>query len=186
MNNRTSFRQLSCVIVLSFFFLTSGCYLLKTNPADDTPDFPERTEIESLGTVDYDWSFYTLDGTDRTLRDYEDTVIFMTIWESGFGPCRLVLPGIQRLYDSMMGENVVFMLLSPENGDTLREFVERSGLTVPVYTYRNGLPDELQTVETPSTYIIDRHGSLVFSYIGAAKWDNLTTRRFLRELQQWR
>ena len=186
MNPRTSVRQSSCAILLSLLFLINSCYLFKMNPVDDTPELPERSEIGSLGAVDYDWSLYTLDGTEMTLRDYENKVIFMTIWASWCGASQSVLPGIQRLYDSMMGEKVVFMLLSQEDGDTLREFAETSGVTVPVFMYKNELPDELQTIETPTTYIIDRHGSLVFSYIGAAKWDDLTTRKFLRELQQWR
>ncbi|UCE18592.1 MAG: TlpA family protein disulfide reductase [Gemmatimonadota bacterium] len=183
MSTHTFVKRSPCAVLLSLIFLINSCYLFKTNPAGDPPEFPERSEIMSQGVVDYEWSFFTLDGEEKTLKDYANIVIFMTIWATRCEDCLSELPSIQTLYDSMMGENVVFMLLSDEEEDSLIEFVETNGLNVPVYTYKNELPDVLKAIETPSTYIIDRHGSIVFKHIGAAKWDGLTTRKFLRELQ---
>ena len=160
--------------------------MFKMNRGELPPKFPERSEIESLGSVDYGWSFYALDATEQSLRDYENKVVFITVWSTQCSVCQSLLPGIQRLYDSMRGENIIFVLLSRENRGTLQNFIETSGLTVPVYFYENELPVGLKIEETPTTFISDRHGSIVFKHVGAAKWDDLTTRIFLRELQQWR
>ena len=183
MNFHTFVRQSSCAILLSLLFLIKGCYLFNRNSADIPPEFPGRSEIGSLGDVDPDWPFYTLDGEEKTFKSYENKVIFLTIWATECKECQSALPGIQQLYDSMMGEKVVFILLSDEDNNTLREFVEISGLTVPVYMYKDELQDVLKIPKVPTTYIIDRQGSIVFSHFGAARWDDITTRKFLRELQ---
>jgi thiol-disulfide isomerase/thioredoxin len=178
----SSQRDTFCLCFLFLFVLMIDCYLFQMNPSKNPPEFPERSEIQSLGDVDLAWPFYTLDGEEKTFKDYENKVIFLNIWATWCGACQSELPGIQRLYDSMTGEKVVFMLLSDEGDSTLREFVETSGLTVPVFTYKNELTVELKIVEIPTTYIIDRHGSIVFKHIGAAKWDDIMTRKFFREL----
>ena len=186
MSSHSFARQSASTIFLSLLLLINGCYLFSMNKVNIPPEFPELSKIRSLGDVDFELTMYTLNGEEKAFKDFENKVIFLTVWATWCDACLSILPGVQRLYDLMSGENVSFLLLSAEDESTLQEFVETSGLTVPVNTYKNVLPVQLKTEETPTTFIINRRGSIVFKHIGAAKWDDLTTRKFLRELQQWR
>jgi thiol-disulfide isomerase/thioredoxin len=183
MSSRVSFSISFLFLLLLGAFLCSSCFVFTKRYWSDPPTFPDSSELKSMGTLDEDWVFYTLNGEEKSFEDFKGKVVFLTVWATWCSACQSELPGIQRLYDSMMGEKVIFMLLSNEGDSTLREFVETSGLTVPVYMYKDELQDVLKTPVVPRTYIIDRQGSIVFSHFGAARWEDLTTRKFLRELQ---
>ena len=183
MNRINQFRQTFCVIILSLIVINSSCYVFSTRPSEIPPEFPDPDQLTPLGDVDVEWSFLTLDGKEKRLKEFEKKVIFLTIWATWCGACRSEMPGVQRLYDSMQGENVAFVLLSKEDESTIRDFMHMNDYTFPVFRYTNRLPDALRTAAFPTTYIIDQYGSVVFSHIGVAKWNDLTTKNFLRGLQ---
>lgn len=176
---RCCFFILLCAVVLS-----CGCFLFTKRYWSDPPAFPKGSEMESMGTLDYDWTFSTLDGQENSFGDFEGRVVFITIWATWCGTCQSQLPGLQRLYDSMWDTGVAFLLLSEQDGKTVQEFMGTNGYTVPAYVYEKKLPDVLRTDTPPATFIIDRKGSIVFSHIGTARWDAQECKHFLYHLLQ--
>ena len=137
-----------------------------------------------MGNLDYDWTFYSLDGGENSFRDFEGQVIFLTLWATRFGTCQSEMPGLQRLYDSMWDTGVAFLLLSEQEGNMVQEFMDTNGYTFPTYVYEKKLPDVLRTDTCPTTFIIDRKGSIVFSHVGTARWDAQECKHFLYHLLQ--
>ena len=48
------------------------------------------------------------------LSDLKGKVVFLNFWRTSCGPCIAEMPGIERLYDSLRGENIFFLKMGKE------------------------------------------------------------------------
>jgi thiol-disulfide isomerase/thioredoxin len=147
-----------------------------------SPRFPSGEEPTVLGKAEEAWTLQTLDGKDVQFASFHGKVIFLNRWATWCGPCVSEIPSIERLAESVKGEDVVFLLVSDESPQLVRAFVEKKGLQVPVYVSRSKVPALFTSHAIPATFIVNRRGEIVFQHIGSANWDSDDGRRFLRSL----
>ena len=139
------------------------------------PDLP-------YGKIDYDWSVLTLDGAEVTFSRSKGKPVFLNFWATSCPHCVAEMKSIQNLYDSLEGERLVFMIVSQEDGGTVRRFIEKTGFTFPVYVCNEGLPKLLRASGVPTTFISDRTGTIVVKHTGSARWDHDSCLTFIRAL----
>ncbi len=99
------------------------------------PDFGEKLPM------DYDWTLSTLDDQEFYMADLRGKVVFLNFWASWCPPCVVEMPAIQHLYDTFSDKDVVFVGISREDPEVVREFVEEHGYTFPIYTIDAERPD---------------------------------------------
>jgi thiol-disulfide isomerase/thioredoxin len=133
------------------------------------------------GRADYDWALRTLDGRELRLADFRGQPLFINVWATWCGPCRDEMPDIQALHDSMKSDHVAFLLISEEEADEVRSYMDRNQFTFPVYVTAR-TPDVFESRGIPATFIVDQAGEIVFRRVGAARWDSDACRNFLRAL----
>ena len=167
------------VVVLIIFFLARLFIRGGLMGGFPPPSFEGRLEA---GEMDYDWTLRSLDGQKLDLAATRGKVIFLNMWATWCPPCRAEMPSIQRLYDRMKDEGVVFILVSDESPERVRRFVEKERLTLPVYTSVGQIPAVLQTPGIPATFIVSPQGKIAFKHMGAARWDDPRCVEFLRGL----
>jgi thiol-disulfide isomerase/thioredoxin len=141
------------------------------------PDLPG-----SYGQIDYDWSVRTLDGEKIVLSQFKGKPIFLNFWATWCRPCVAEMPSIQNLYDSLEGSGVAFIMVSQEEEETLREFVQTTGYTFPVYRSDKYLPEVFHARGVPITFISDNTGGIVAKHYGSAQWDHDSCVTFIRDL----
>lgn len=109
-------------------------------------------------------------------------VVVLHFWGSWCGPCRQELPDLQRLYDSLRERSdVAFVLLQVrESAPAARRWAQARGLQMPLadsgargeddafFTLAGGrrLADREIAHRFPTTYVLDRHGLVLFSHVG--------------------
>ena len=154
-------------------------------------DHPEATnrpcpfddsEKGGFGRTDYRWTLTGMNGAQIRLSEFKDKVIFLNVWATWCGPCRMEMPAIQALHDSLKDEKVAFVLVSEEETETVREYIEEHQFRFPVYISGSSLPDEFQSDGIPATFIVDRQGHVVLKSIGASDWNTDGCRAYLRSL----
>lgn len=146
------------------------------------PDLPEAGPIQTLRQGE-EWTFYDLEGKAVSLSDKRGQPIFLNEWATWCEPCVAELPSIQALYDSLNTEGVFFALVSYQEPAKLKKFVQEKSLRMPIYTTKNTKPPKgYKAPGIPATFILDRAGAIVMEHFGAANWDALRVRRFLRRL----
>jgi peroxiredoxin len=96
------------------------------------------------------------------------------------------MPGIKALSESLTGNRISFLAVTQDDRETVRKFLKRHALPVPVYVAGDRLPADLSHIGIPVTYILDAHGAIVLREGRAANWDTPETRRFLLSLQNAR
>jgi len=109
-------------------------------------------------------------------------VIFLNFWATWCPPCVAEMHEIQSLYERW-GEKVAFMLVTNENPDVVKPFMEKHNYLMPVF-YLTGTapPEALSFKALPTTFIISKNGKVVCRKTGAANWDSMATDKIFEEL----
>lgn len=137
---------------LSFLFLCmicSGCIIDKESdsglkPGDGLPDF---SVIMNDGSI----------MTDDMLKGKVSVVMF---FHTGCSDCQRTLPVVQDVYDEFALKNVVFVLISREEGkDEIEAYWRKNGLDMPYSAQNDRTIYELfAESRIPRIYINDRNG----------------------------
>jgi len=110
-------------------------------------------------------------------------VIFINLWNTWCASCVSELPSMQRLYEKVKSDQIVFLFISDEDQTTLQTFIKNRGLNIPVYIVTKGtLPLEQPVV--PMTYIIYKDGKNLYTKPGSAIWDTEEMINGLKELMK--
>jgi hypothetical protein len=92
------------------------------------------------------------------------------------------MPGIEKLRDSLKGEQIAFLVVTEDDEPRVRSFLKKVRLDLPVYLTETKPPQDLQVAGFPTTFILDRKGAAVYREVGGCNWDNDSARGFLRGL----
>lgn len=156
-----------------------------TPPSDEDLNYPE---LPLKPFNPYGWSIYDMDGNEAPMARFEDKVVFLNFWATWCGFCIFEFPNIQNLYTALKDDpDIVFVLVSPEEPETVHKWVKEQDYTLPFYTIpRENLPSEFALSGLPTTFILAPDGRIAFRHSGFVAWDGEKTRGFLQELARTR
>lgn len=103
----------------------------------------------------------TMDGAPISLEQYRGQVVLVTFWATWCPPCRIEMPGFQRVYEDRRDEGfVVFGISTDRAGEAkVREFLEERGITFPVAMANGQVVRDFGGVRAlPTSFLIDRDG----------------------------
>ena len=138
-----------------------------------------------------EFSLADLKGNAVRLANLKGKVVFVNVWATWCEPCRQEMPGMQKLYDTLAGNDFTMLAVNSDQTDrgVVERFVQTYKLTFPV------LPDpDLQVAGRykvtgyPETFVIDRNGTIVHHEIGPRHWDapaNVGAFKKLIERGEW-
>jgi thiol-disulfide isomerase/thioredoxin len=161
-------------------FLTQSA-LFETGVMDIDPK--ENSAVAT--SFDYDFVLKDLDGNKVDVSQFKNKVVFLNLWATWCGPCRVEMPSIQKLYESMDKEKVVFIMLAldnEENQHKIPKYIQDKQFTFPVFVPHEYLPKQLQVPSIPTTFVIGRDGKVKSKKIGTANYDTDKFRQFMEEL----
>ena len=107
-----------------------------------------------------------MDGRVIALGELEGQVVLVNFWATWCPPCRLEMPGFQRVYEARADDGFVIVGLSTDivSDDQIRWFLEQQGIGYPVgrasrYASESyGGPGGVQTL--PTSFLIDAEGRI--------------------------
>lgn len=165
---------------LSGISVMTGRALMMTGVMDVSTEAPLVSK-----KFNYNFSIRDLSGNVTDVKDLKGKTIFLNLWATWCGPCRMEMPSIQNLYNQVDKDKVVFILLSIDRAgdlDKVKGYVKDKEFTFPVYTPATSLPNQLQVGMIPSTFVIDSEGRIVTKETGAANYDTPEFKAFLEKL----
>ncbi|MEQ9569712.1 MAG: TlpA disulfide reductase family protein, partial [Longimicrobiales bacterium] len=127
------------------------------------------------------WTVQTLAGETFTLGEFRGRPVFVNLWATWCPPCVAELASIDRLA-AAVGDDVAFLLVSPEDEAPVRAFLRRRPLAVEPVLERTLAPEALGAEALPHTVILDASGRIVLKHRGAAAWDTPEVEALLRSL----
>lgn len=158
----------------------TGSLLLKTGAMNANTEEPVVAK-----SFDFNFKIKDLNGTVVDVKDFKGKTIFLNVWATWCGPCRIEMPSIQKLYDKVDKENIVFIMLAVDDRkqfDKVVNFVKEKEYTFPVYVPHEFLPEQLMVRTIPTTFVISGDGKIATKETGAANYDTDDFKKFLEEL----
>lgn len=134
---------------------------------------------EMLGAPAPELAFALVE-TDRPgrLADLRGQVVLVNVWATWCPPCRNEMAALDRLQDAYGEDGLVVLHLSDEDRETLLAWLEeRPASTMHAYAQPLPWPESGR----PTTYVVDREGTLQRVLIGQRSYEQFETeiRRFL-------
>lgn len=136
----------------------------------------------ALGERFPDLAFADAKGRRASVAALRGKVTVLHFWGSWCGPCRHEMPDLQKLYEAIKGrKDIAFVLLQVrERYETSRQWADRQGLRLPLYDSGSGGEEDAQftlsggtklkdrdvAARFPTTYVLDKHGLVLFSHVG--------------------
>jgi thiol-disulfide isomerase/thioredoxin len=143
-------------------------FLLRSTTADAQSDEFSTIPVE----VNYPAPELTLtdvSGNPVSLTDHLGKVILVNMWATWCPPCKAEMPTLQAFYEKYQAQG--FVIVGINDGETIElvePFVRDYGLTFPVWLDGEYLSEKaFNTVNLPSSYVIDRQGTVRLMWIGA-------------------
>ena len=140
------------------------------------------------GSCAPDFQAVTLDTTPRTvsLDQYRGQVVLLNIWATYCVPCRVEMPSIENLQQTMANRGLHIVAVSiddPTKTQAIRNFVKHYGLTFQVLHDPDGrIAKTYQTTGVPETFVIGRDGVIRKKIIGATLWNTDANRALVSTL----
>jgi thiol-disulfide isomerase/thioredoxin len=134
-----------------------------------------------------DLSFRDATGQTHKVSDFRGKVLVLHFWGTWCGPCRRELPDLQRLVRQMEKARDVSFVFLPvrEPFKAASEWAQAQRLHLPLYDSGvdgrgenaflladgSKLPDRKVAGKFPTTYVLDKHGMVIFAHVGdASRW----------------
>lgn len=124
-------------------------------------------------------------GDSVTLDKYQGQVVLLNIWATWCEPCRVEMPSMERLQDSLGGSGLKIVAVSIDEADpsVVRTFRREMGLTFEILHDRSrGIERLYQTTGVPESFVLNRQGQIVKKIIGAHGWDSPANLELFRRL----
>lgn len=121
------------------------------------------------------------DGRQTAIAALKGKVVVVHLWGSWCGPCRREMPQLEKLYLSMTGQKEITFVVLPvrESLSSARQWRDKQGLRIALHDSGSSenaqtlpladgktMPDRELAPVFPTTYVLDKHGVVVFSHSG--------------------
>lgn len=125
-----------------------------------------------------------LDGKPHTLADYRGKVVVLNFWATWCPPCRYEMPAMQRAWEKVRDENIVFVGVDVgEDSDTVFTFLADYPVEFPLLLDQDAkVIEQYPVTGLPTTYVIDPRGRITHRAVGGREWDDEALLKELRSL----
>jgi thiol-disulfide isomerase/thioredoxin len=119
-----------------------------------------------------DSKFLTMDGKTVSLSDYKGKVVLLDFWATWCGPCRMAMPGLQKMHETLKSKGLVVLGVSLDKNPHVQvpPFLKKMEITYTNFADNPKDPCSLKwnVQAIPSLYLIDRKGNVVRWWRGMA------------------
>jgi thiol-disulfide isomerase/thioredoxin len=143
------------------------------------PKNEPKTDTET--EFDYSGTFLDMTGKRVNLKDFKGKTLFINIWASWCGPCRIEMPYIHSLYGKVKDNpNIAFLMVATDNDFAKsKNFIQDKEYTFPVFHADEGLNSSLNSKTIPTTVVVSPEGKVIYYLNGTNNFDTEQFRNFL-------
>jgi thiol-disulfide isomerase/thioredoxin len=116
---------------------------------------------------------------------YEGAVTLVNIWATWCIPCRVEMPGMDSVYQSLAprGFKIAAVSIDEGNPEDVRTFGQELGLSFNLLQDRSTrIRDIYQTTGVPESFLINKDGVIVKRLIGEHAWNSPVNRKLIERL----
>ncbi|SHI97045.1 Thiol-disulfide isomerase or thioredoxin [Shimia gijangensis] len=130
--------------------------------------------------------FTTVDGSAKSLADYQGQVVLLNFWATWCAPCRKEMPMLAELQRELGGEDfqVVTLATGRNAPPAMQKFFDDIGVdNLPLYRDpKQEISREMSVLGLPATVLIDREGREIARMTGDADWSGASAKAILENV----
>lgn len=157
------------VVLLSLLVLTA-------NAAWEQPKLGHRLTPVSKPVPAPDFSLQDMDETVYRLNDFRGKVVMINFWATWCPPCRREMPSMERVYQQLKDNDFVVLAINQmEDPDHVFAYTGQLDVdpTFPLlFDSDSSVSQAFQVKGLPTTYLIDKQGTIRFRAIGGREFDH--------------
>jgi len=134
------------------------------------------------GSWDYSIELEDLAGNQIAGAEFKGQVLILNFWATWCAPCVAEMPSLLRLHEAAADLGVNMVCITKEPSEVVSSFVEKKGMTAPIYLLSGDPPEQFKSRSVPVTYILDKNGMIALRHTGAANWSDESVVNFVRGL----
>lgn len=127
-------------------------------------------------------------GDSVSLREhYRGAVTLVNVWATWCEPCKIEMPAMERLYQSLAPRGFKIAAVSIDEGspEDVQAFGRELGLSFDLLQDRSTRVQQIyQTTGVPESFLLNRQGVIVKRVIGAHDWSSPVNRGLVERLLQ--
>jgi cytochrome c biogenesis protein CcmG/thiol:disulfide interchange protein DsbE len=125
-------------------------------------------------------------GDSVSLREhYRGAVTLVNVWATWCVPCRVEMPAMEKLYQSLAPRGFRIAAVSIDEGspEDVQAFGRELGLSFDILQDRSTKVQQIyQTTGVPESFLLNRQGVIVKRVIGAQDWSSAVNRALIERL----
>ncbi|HEV2084419.1 MAG TPA: TlpA disulfide reductase family protein [Gemmatimonadales bacterium] len=125
-------------------------------------------------------------GDSVSLREhYRGAVTLVNIWATWCVPCRVEMPAMEKVYQSLAprGFRIAAVSIDEGNPEDVQAFARELGLSFDILQDRSTKVQQIyQTTGVPESFLLNREGIIVKRVIGAQDWGSAVNRALIERL----
>jgi cytochrome c biogenesis protein CcmG, thiol:disulfide interchange protein DsbE len=116
---------------------------------------------------------------------YRGAVTLVNVWATWCVPCRVEMPAMEKLYQSLAPRGFRIAAVSIDEGrpEEVQKFTQELGLSFDILQDRSTKVQQVyQTTGVPESFLLNREGLIVKRVIGAHDWSSAVNRALIERL----
>jgi peroxiredoxin len=123
-----------------------------------------------------------LDGETLRLADFKDKVVVLNFWYISCAPCRVEIPGLNKLVDEFSGQDVVFIGFALDKPEELRSFLKEFAFKYRIVAEASAIRSLYGVSVFPTHVIINKLGQIEFFLLGGSPNQDEELRPLIKNL----
>jgi thiol-disulfide isomerase/thioredoxin len=116
-------------------------------------------------------SLSTLEGQPVQLASFKGKKVFVHFFGTWCGTCVKGLPSLEQAQTQLDKDNFLFVCISDESAETLKNFKAKTGFSIPILRSAKKLK-ELNILTLPTSYVLNPKGDMVYKKTGEKNWED--------------
>ena len=165
-------------VAIASLFLASG-YLLGLDQTPRTESVLDKEVLVEEGPAE----LHDAEGHAVNFADFKGKLVFINNWATWCPPCVAEMPTIEQLKKEMPEDEVAFVMVSYDrNPKKAINWMKNKRMDLPVYFPGENFPRQFITDAIPATFVLDREGKILHTYLGMADYSKES---FVRQMELW-
>ena len=144
---------------------------------------PKISVEEPISKADYNFRLVDEEGNILEGVDLKGKTVFINLWATWCPPCIAEMPDINRLYNEVASDDIVFLMISLDDDfNKASAFIQKKKYNFNIYRYVSTAPMIFYSKIIPTSFVISPEGNIVVRKEGMAKYDSPSFKEFLKSL----
>lgn len=170
-------------ILLRLLVLQTAIAIFISSSLQASPPAPWDIE-ELVGKGAPDFTLKDINERIINLSSFRGKTVILNFWATWCPPCRAEMPSLNSLYREFRNSGLVVIAIAADrNISAVKDYISKNPIDFTVLIDPdNKVSRQYKVFSIPTTFLIDRNGTIIEKYLGEENWASPKVKKKIREV----